>query len=49
VRLDRDVLAWLRAFGPGYSTRINNILRVVMENAISSSPQASGNRRRKQG
>jgi uncharacterized protein (DUF4415 family) len=36
VRLDRDVLSWLRSFGPGYSTRINNILRVVMENAVSS-------------
>ena len=36
VRLDREVLAWLRGFGPGYSTRINNILRVVMENAVSS-------------
>jgi uncharacterized protein (DUF4415 family) len=31
VRLDREVLAWLRGFGPGYSTRINNILRTVME------------------
>ncbi len=37
VRLDREVLAWLRGFGPGYSTRINNILRVVVENAVSSS------------
>lgn len=31
VRLDSEVLAWLRSFGPGYSTRINNILRTVME------------------
>jgi uncharacterized protein (DUF4415 family) len=31
VRLDREVLKWLRGFGPGYSTRINNILRAVME------------------
>jgi uncharacterized protein (DUF4415 family) len=36
VRLDREVLAWLRSFGAGHSTRINNILRVVMENAVSS-------------
>ena len=36
VRLDRDVLKWLRSFGPGYSTRINKILRVVME--ASSAP-----------
>lgn len=30
VRLDADVFAWLQAFGPGYSTRINQVLRVVM-------------------
>jgi uncharacterized protein (DUF4415 family) len=30
VRLDADVFEWLRRFGAGYSTRINNVLRVVM-------------------
>lgn len=30
VRLDSDVYNWVRKFGPGYSTRINNVLRVVM-------------------
>jgi len=30
VRLDSDVFEWLQQFGPGYSTRINNVLRVVM-------------------
>jgi len=30
VRLDRDVLAWLKGYGEGYSTRINRILRTVM-------------------
>ena len=30
VRLDSDVLQWLRQYGEGYSTRINNILRAVM-------------------
>ena len=30
VRLDSDVFEWLQKFGPGYSTRINNVLRVVM-------------------
>jgi uncharacterized protein (DUF4415 family) len=30
VRLDRDVLAWLKGYGNGYSTRINEILRAVM-------------------
>lgn len=31
VRLDADVLEWVRRFGPGYSTRINQVLRAVME------------------
>lgn len=30
VRLDADVFAWIRQFGPGYSTRINEVLREVM-------------------
>ena len=30
VRLDADVFEWIRKFGAGYSTRINNVLRVVM-------------------
>jgi uncharacterized protein (DUF4415 family) len=31
VRLDRDVLEWLKSYGEGYSTRLNGILRAVME------------------
>src|SRR5208282_2220586 len=31
IRLDADVLDWLKAHGRGYQTRINRILRVVME------------------
>jgi uncharacterized protein (DUF4415 family) len=30
VRLDRDVLTWLKQYGSGYSTRINAILRAAM-------------------
>jgi uncharacterized protein (DUF4415 family) len=30
VRLDADVFEWLQRYGAGYSTRINNVLRVVM-------------------
>ena len=30
LRLDADVLAWLKKQGPGYSTRINQILRREM-------------------
>ena len=31
IRLDADVLHWLKGHGRGYQTRINRILRVVME------------------
>jgi uncharacterized protein (DUF4415 family) len=31
IRLDADVLDWLRANGKGYQTRINHILRAAME------------------
>lgn len=31
VRLDADVLAWLKARGRGYQTRINQLLRAAME------------------
>jgi|HubBroStandDraft_1064217.scaffolds.fasta_scaffold262369_2 uncharacterized protein (DUF4415 family) len=30
IRLDAEVLAWLRAKGPGYGTEINRILREKM-------------------
>jgi uncharacterized protein (DUF4415 family) len=30
IRLDADVLAWLKAGGRGYQTRINRILREAM-------------------
>ena len=31
LRLDQDILEWLKAQGPGYQTRINAILRAYME------------------
>jgi uncharacterized protein (DUF4415 family) len=31
ARIDRDVYDWLQQYGPGYSTRINDILRAVMQ------------------
>lgn len=31
IRLDADVLAWLKAQGKGYQTRINSVLREAME------------------
>ncbi|HWC96783.1 MAG TPA: BrnA antitoxin family protein [Candidatus Sulfopaludibacter sp.] len=33
ARLDREVYDWLMQYGHGYSTRINTILRTVMEKA----------------
>ena len=34
LRLDADVLEWLKAQGPGYQTRINAILRAFKEGSI---------------
>lgn len=31
IRLDADVLAWLKGQGKGYQTRINDLLRVAMQ------------------
>jgi len=31
IRLDADVIAWLKRNGRGYQTRANKILRTVME------------------
>lgn len=31
IRIDADVLDWLRAQGPGYQTRINRLLRRYMQ------------------
>jgi uncharacterized protein (DUF4415 family) len=30
VRIDKDVVAWLRSKGEGYQTRLNTILREAM-------------------
>jgi uncharacterized protein (DUF4415 family) len=34
VRLDADVIAWLRAQGSGYQTKINSMLRNTMLKAL---------------
>ena len=34
IRLDVDVLNWLKANGRGYQTRINRILRAAMESKL---------------
>ena len=33
IRIDADVLAWVKRQGKGYQTRINNYLRRAMESA----------------
>jgi uncharacterized protein (DUF4415 family) len=30
VRIDADVLAWLKSYGKGYQSRLNAILRAAM-------------------
>jgi uncharacterized protein (DUF4415 family) len=30
IRLDADIIAWLKAAGPGYQTKINGLLRKAM-------------------
>ncbi len=34
IRLDADVLAWLKSQGKGYQTRLNSLLRAAMEKQI---------------
>jgi uncharacterized protein (DUF4415 family) len=36
IRLDADLLAWLKASGEGYQTRINNYLRQLMRRSRKS-------------
>jgi len=31
IRLDADIVEWLKDQGPGYQTRINSLLRNIME------------------
>jgi uncharacterized protein (DUF4415 family) len=48
IRLDADVLNWLRANGRGYQTRINHILRAAMESTprrLRSTPAPKKNTR----
>jgi uncharacterized protein (DUF4415 family) len=37
IRIDADVLAWLRASGGGYQTRINEYLRRLMRKSRKAS------------
>jgi uncharacterized protein (DUF4415 family) len=46
IRLDADVLAWLKGQGKGYQTRINALLRTSMEKASSDKRGQPGARAR---
>ena len=39
IRLDMDVLDWLRRQGPGYQTTINRLLRERMEAELAGAPR----------
>lgn len=39
VRLDSDILAWLKKKGTGYQTRMNALLRAAMLNEVSTKPR----------
>jgi uncharacterized protein (DUF4415 family) len=42
LRLDADVIAWLRATGPGYQTRLNTLLRQAMrQGSLPAAPLGS--------
>jgi uncharacterized protein (DUF4415 family) len=41
LRLDADVLAWLKSQGPAYQTRINQLLRATMISQLRRRKKAS--------
>lgn len=43
IRLDEDVVEWLKSYGPGYQTRVNSLLRHAMQNTR----EAAGKRSRR--
>ena len=44
MRLDADVVEWLKSYGPGYQTKANLLLRHAMSSTQSA--KGSGRRRR---
>jgi len=43
MRLDEDVIDWLKSYGPGYQTKANHLLRHAMQ---STQRQSTPKRRR---
>ena len=42
LRVDHDVLEWLRSTGPGYQTRINQVLRAWRDQTIQKAAEERG-------
>jgi uncharacterized protein (DUF4415 family) len=40
IRLDVDMLEWFKSAGPGYQTRINQVLRAHMDSQRAAAPAA---------
>ncbi|MGA8491304.1 MAG: BrnA antitoxin family protein [Terriglobales bacterium] len=47
MRLDQDVLDWLKAYGKGYQTKVNLLLRHAMASAGANSRSGAGRAQRK--
>ena len=45
IRLDADVIAFFRALGPGYQSRINDALRRVKERGLAAGSPTSTRKR----
>ena len=45
IRLDADVIAFFRAQGTGYQSRINDALRRVKERGLTTGPTATARKR----
>jgi uncharacterized protein (DUF4415 family) len=44
MRLDADVVEWLKSYGPGYQTKANLLLRQAMSTTLAA--KVDGKRRR---
>jgi uncharacterized protein (DUF4415 family) len=47
MRLDRDILDWLKAYGRGYQTKVNLLLRHAMSSAGGNGGSSAGRTKRK--
>jgi uncharacterized protein (DUF4415 family) len=47
MRLDQDVIEWLKAYGKGYQTKVNLLLRHAMASAAANGGSGAGQGGRK--